>query len=80
MPARYTIRVIAPPGSAGSSLQEVFHVAIDDENRAKAAVRSVTKAAGDALVEVHGELDSDDILRLGLKAGELMPVGRTNPI
>ena len=80
MPVGFTIRVMAPPGSGGPSLQEVFHVVIDDENPAKQAVRNVTKAANDAIVEVAGELSSADITRLGLKAGEVMSVGRTDPI
>jgi hypothetical protein len=80
MPAGYTIRVLAPPGEGGSSLQEVFHVAIEDENRAMEAVRNVTKPASDAIVEVTGELNPTEITRLGLKAGEVFPVGRTDPI
>ena len=80
MSAGYTIRIMAPPGSGGPSLQKIYHVAIDDENRAKETVRNVTKAASDAIVEVAAELSSGEIMRLGLKAGEVMPVGQTRPI
>lgn len=52
-------------------MQELFQVAIDDENRAKEAVRKVTKAPTDAIVEVAGELSAAEITRLGLKAGEV---------
>jgi hypothetical protein len=72
--------MMAPPGSGGPSLQKVYHVAIDDENHAKEVVRNVTKAASDAIAEVAAELSSDEIMRLGLKAGEVMPVGQTSPI
>jgi hypothetical protein len=80
MPSGFTIRVLAPPGSGGPSLQKIFHVAIEDENRAIEAVRNVTKAESDAIVEVAGELNSEKIMQLGLKAGEVFPVGRTDPI
>jgi hypothetical protein len=80
MPAGFTIRTMAPPGSGGPSLQEIFHVAIDNENRAIEAVREITKSASDAIVEVEGELTSAEITQLGLKAGEVMPAGTTDPI
>ena len=80
MPAGFTIRTIAPPGSVGASLQETFHVAIDDENLAKEVVRNVTKAASDAIIEVVDELSSFDVKRLELAGGEVMPVSRTIPI
>jgi hypothetical protein len=80
MPKGYKIRVIAPPVLGGPSLQKIFHVAVDDENRAIEAVREVTKPASDAIIEVAGELSSDKIMRLGLKAGEVMPDGQTKAI
>jgi hypothetical protein len=80
MPSGFTIRMMAPPGSGGPSLQEIFHVAIDDENQAKEAVRNVTNAASDAIVEVAGELSPADIRRHRLERGEVKPVGKTNPI
>jgi hypothetical protein len=80
MPAGFTIRTIAPPGSVGASLQETFHVAIDDESLAREVVRNVTKAASDAIVEVAGELSSADVERLELAGGEVMPVSRTTPL
>lgn len=80
MPEGYTIRVLAPPGSGGSSPQKIYHVAIEDEDQAIEAVRSVTKPPTDAIVEVAGELSSFEVMRLGLKAGEVFPVARTEPI
>jgi hypothetical protein len=80
MPTGYTVRMMAPPGSGGPSLQKVYHVAIDDENRTIEAVRNVANAASDAIVEVAGELSSGEIMRLRLKPGEVMPVGQTSAI
>jgi hypothetical protein len=74
MPAGFTIRVTAPPGSGGASIQEYFDVAIGDENRAKEAVRIAATLASDAIVEVVGELRLVDIWKAGLHPEEVLSV------
>ncbi len=69
-----------PAGQRWTIATKVYHVAIDEENRAKEAVRNVAQAESDAIVEVAAELSSGEIMQLGLKAGEVMPVGQIKPI
>jgi hypothetical protein len=74
MPAGYTIRVTAPPGSGGVSIQEYFDVAIDDRDRALEAVRIAAKVADGTPVEVVGELRLADLAKGGLLRGEVLSV------
>lgn len=57
-------------------MKEFFQVAIDDERRAKEAVRIAAKLANSALVKVEGELSSTEIGWLSLQPGEARSVRR----
>ncbi len=76
MPVGFTIRVTTP-GSGGASTQEFFQVAIDDENRAKDAVRIAAKLANSTPVEVVGKLSPTEIGWLALAARRRQVVRRT---
>lgn len=71
MPAGYMIRVTTPPIRNEGSTQELFEVAIDDENQAKSVVRQASQAASDAIVEIAHELNSTQIARLELQPGRV---------
>lgn len=56
MPAGYMIRVITPPIRNEGSTQELFEVAMEDEDQAKSIVRKASQATTDAIVEIANEL------------------------
>jgi hypothetical protein len=74
MPVGYTVRVTTP-GNGGASMQEFFHVAIEDKNRAQEAVRIAAKLASSVPVEVIGELSTSEAL--SLEPEEVRSVRRT---
>ena len=71
MPAGYMIRVISPPIRNEGSTQELFEVAIEDEDQAKSIVRKASQAATDAIVEIADELSATQIAQLELQPGQV---------
>ena len=70
MPAGYAIRITTRRPRATESEQELWQVAIDDENRAKEWVRKASNAASDAIAEIDRELNATEVAELGLPAGQ----------
>ena len=50
--------------------QELWQVAVADENRAKEWVRELSKAASDAIAETEKELTATEVANLGLPPGQ----------
>lgn len=71
MPSGYMIRVITPPIRNEGSTQELFEVAMEDEDQAKSIVRKASQAATDAIVEIAGELSATQIAQLELQPGQV---------
>jgi hypothetical protein len=71
MPAGYMIRVITPPIRNEGSTQELFEVAMEDEDQAKSIVRKASQAATDAIVEIADELSATQIAQLELQPGQV---------
>ena len=77
MPAGFTIRTKMSGANGRPALNELFQVAMDDEKLAIKAVRRITKAATDTIIEVVEELSYADLKRLRLERGEVMSLGKT---
>jgi hypothetical protein len=71
MPAGYMIRMITPPIRNEGSTQELFEVAMEDEDQAKSIVRKASQAATDAIVEIADELSATQIAQLELQPGQV---------
>jgi hypothetical protein len=70
MPAGYTIRITTRRPGATESEQELWQVAVADENRAKEWVRELSKAASDAIAETEKELTATEVANIGLPPGQ----------
>ncbi len=75
MATGYTIRVTTRP-AGGEAVQEVYQVAIGDQNGAMEAVRQATGVPSDTLVEIDDELGPSDIEWLELQPGQVVPALR----
>jgi hypothetical protein len=70
MPAGFIIRITTRRPGATESEQELWQVAIDDENLAKEWVRRASNAASDAIAETEKELNASEVAELGLPSGQ----------
>ena len=64
----------ARPVNGGTSIQEYFDVAVDEEDQALEAVRIAAKIADGTPIEVVSELSPTDIGKAGLVPGEVLSV------
>jgi hypothetical protein len=80
MLAGFTICVTAPTDNAEVSLQEIFQVAINDDTRAKEAVRITALVADDAKIQVIGKISATEIGWLSLEPGEVRSIRGPIPL